>query len=51
MIVNFKNYTLTYEELNERLTLVSVEPKFENEDFAEFSLKILSSLNLQIRLK
>ena len=38
MIINFKNYTLTYEELNERLTLVSVEPKFENKDFAEFSV-------------
>lgn len=38
MIVNFENYKLTYEELNERLTLVSVEPKFENKDFAEFSV-------------
>ena len=38
MIVNFRNYKLTYEELNERLTLVSVEPKFEDKDFAEISL-------------
>lgn len=38
MIVNFKNYKFTYEEQNEQVRLVSVEPIFDDKDFLEYSV-------------
>ena len=48
MIVSFKNYKLTYEERDERLTIVSVEPKLEDKDhmpLVEYIQSLLQDTN------